>query len=61
MEFIFQRPSVRKSSAVPSSKRKFRRILPSDEDRLYEDTIEDPTLVPNDLYDNDVDGNKKAM
>ena len=64
VESIFLRPSARKSSGLLSSKRNVRRIAPSDEEKLYEDTREDPTLqwiVPNDLYEDDVDGNKKAM
>ena len=64
MESIFLRPSVRKSSGLLPSKRNVRRIAPSDEEKLYEDTREDPTLqwtVPNDLYDDDVNGNKKTM
>ena len=63
VEFIFQRPSVRKPSTLtsPPSKRKFRHILPSDKDRLFEDTTEDPTLVPSDLYDDDVGGSKNTM
>ena len=64
VESIFQRPSVRESSGPLLSKRNVRRIAPSDEDKLYEDTREDPTVqwtVPSDLYDDDVDGNKKKM
>ena len=65
VESIFQRPSaVRKGSASSSSKQKFCRIAPSDEDKLYEDAREDPTLqwtVPDDLYDDNVGGNNKLM
>ena len=65
VESIFQRPSgVRKGSASPSSKQKFRRIAPSDEEKLYEDAREDPTLqwtVPHDLYDDNMGGNNKLM
>ena len=64
VESIFLRPSVRKSSGLLPSKRNVRRIAPSDEEKLYEDTREDPTLqwtVPNDLYEDDMDSNKKAM
>ena len=64
VESIILRPSVRKSSGLLPSKRNVRRIAPSDEEKLYEDTREDPTLqwtVPNDLYEDDMDSNKKAM
>lgn len=64
VESIFQRPLIRKSSGSLPSKRSVRRIAPSDEEKLYEDTREDPTLqwtVPSDLYDDDVDDKKKKM
>ena len=60
----FQRSLVRKSSASLLSRRNVRRIAPSDEVKLYEDAREDPTLqwtVPDDLYDDKVDGNNKPM
>lgn len=57
VESIFQRPSVRKASASPSSKRKNRRIAPSDEDRLYEDVDEDST----DPYNDNLNDNSKSL
>ena len=65
VESLFRKPSFIKTE--PSLKQNMRRINPSDEDKLYEDAQEDPTLswvVPTDLYqgNNDkVDGTSRFM
>ena len=64
VESMFQKPLVKESSTSLLSRRKVRRIAPSDELKLYEDTTEDPTLqwtIPNDLYDDNLNGNSKSM
>ena len=55
--------SHRKTSSS-LSRRNIRRIAPSDEDKLYEDTREDSTLqwtIPNDLYTDKLDDGDKLM
>ena len=62
-ESVSQRSLVKKTSAS-LSRRNVRRIAPSDEDKLYEDTREDSTLqwtVPNDLYTDKLNGGNKLM
>ena len=66
VEPLFRKPSFIKTEQ-PSLKQNVRRINPSDEDKLYEDSQEDPTLswvVPTDLYqgsNDQVDGNSRFM
>ena len=49
VESLFRRPSLKKISTSPSSKRDIR--LPSDEEKLYD---KDHWNVPNEPYDDDL-------
>ncbi|XP_065889131.1 transmembrane channel-like protein 7 isoform X2 [Dysidea avara] len=60
VESLFRKPSFIKMEQ--SVKQNVHRINPSDENKLYEDAQEDPTLswvVPTDLYQGNTDGNSR--
>jgi len=60
VELLFRKPSF--ITTEPSLNQNMRHVYPTDEDKLYEDPQEDPTLswvVPTDLYQENVDGTSR--